>query len=452
MLALGSLGSAGSPALRWASGAASSSSSRTQPRSHAFGPPSRRPAAAAAAAGRTLGGLAHAFPHAGGGRGGGRRALSVGSGGAPAHAAAPADSESPTGGGASEATAADGKKLRVLSGVQPTGSVHLGNYFGAIRQWVALQETHDPLYCVVDLHAITAPHDPKELRESTLSSAALYLACGVDPARSTVFVQSQVPQHAELTWLLNCSTPLNWLERMIQYKEKRVKQGENVGVGLLDYPVLMAADILLYDTAVVPVGEDQRQHLELARDIASSFNHNYGGRKWKKRGGQGGSVFRPPEALITAQGARVMSLDDGRSKMSKSNPNEGSRINVLDPPDVIAAKVKRCKSDAPVGIVYGDAERPECENLLCLYQLCSGQPKDSVAAECASLSWGDFKPRLTEAIVTHLAPIQARYVEIYDDKAALHAVLNAGADTAQGIAQATLDRARDAMGFVPARF
>jgi len=420
--------------MRWASGVASSSSSRA----HAH--PSRA---------LPVGSGAGTLP-------GGRRAVRAGSGAGSGDGAtdagAASGSASAAAAAATAAAAAGEKKLRVLSGVQPTGSVHLGNYFGAIRQWVDLQETHDPLYCVVDLHAITMPHDPQELRESTLSSAALYLACGVDPERSTVFVQSQVPQHAELTWLLSCATPLNWLERMIQYKEKRVKQGESVGTGLLGYPVLMAADILLYDTAVVPVGEDQRQHLELARDIASSFNHVYGGRKWKKRGGRGGSVFRPPEALVTAQGARLMSLDDGRSKMSKSNPNEGSRVNVLDPPDVIAAKVKRCKSDAPVGIVFGDAERPECENLLTLYQLCSGQTKEGVAAECASLSWGEFKPRLADAIISHLEPIQARYADIYADKAALHAVLNAGADTARETAQATLDRARDAMGFVPPRF
>lgn len=245
---------------------------------------------------------------------------------------------------------------RILSGVQPTGSLHLGNYLGAIRQWVEFQDNNlepyeeegieyltENFFCVVDLHAITMPHDPKELQESTLASAALYLAAGIDPEKSKVFVQSHVPAHTELAWLLNCATPMNWLERMIQFKDKAKKQGtDSVGVGLFTYPILMAADILLYQADRVPVGEDQRQHLELARDIVRRFNGEYcKGGPFKKRCKAAGIPSRPtftePEAMIVKQGARIMSLADGKSKMSKSDPNDASRINVLDPPDVIRA-------------------------------------------------------------------------------------------------------------------
>ena len=216
---------------------------------------------------------------------------------------------------------------RVLSGVQPTGSLHLGNYLGAIRQWVAYQELYSNYFCVVDLHAITVPHDPKKLKLDTLQSAALYIACGIDPIKSKIFVQSHVRAHAELCWLLNCITPMNWLEGMIQFKEKAKKQSDSVGVGLFDYPVLMAADILLYQADLVPVGEDQRQHLELTRDICRRFNDQF----CKKIR----PTFREPTALIVKEGARIMSLQDGTSKMSKSTENDNSRINLLDSPDLI---------------------------------------------------------------------------------------------------------------------
>jgi tryptophanyl-tRNA synthetase len=238
-------------------------------------------------------------------------------------------------------------KPRVLSGVQPTGALHLGNWLGAIRNWVELQDSHDTFFCVVDLHAITVPHDPARLAEDTLSTAALYLACGIDPARSTVFVQSQVSAHSELAWLLNCVTPLNWLERMIQFKEKAIKQGDQVSVGLLDYPVLMAADILLYDADRVPVGEDQKQHLELARDIAQQRINARFGRKGAD--GEPEAILKVPEPLILKEGARVMSLTDGSSKMSKSDPNEGSRITLLDPPELITKKIKRAKTQPGKG-------------------------------------------------------------------------------------------------------
>jgi tryptophanyl-tRNA synthetase len=332
---------------------------------------------------------------------------------------------------------------RVLSGVQPTGSLHLGNWLGAIRNWVQLQDSHDTFFCVVDLHAITVPHDPGLLAEATRRTAALYLACGIDPQRSTVFVQSQVPAHSELTWLLNCVTPLNWLERMIQFKEKARKQGDNVSVGLLDYPVLMAADILLYDADLVPVGEDQKQHLELARDIAQQrINARFAP--------EDQPLLKVPEPLILAEGARVMSLIDGRSKMSKSEPNEGSRIHLLDPPELITKKIKRAKTDPVMGLEFGNPERPEADNLLGLYALLSGTPRDAAAAECAAMGWGQFKPLLAEAAVAALQPLQERYVEIRRDEAYLSEVLREGMERAAAVATATLERVKAALGFLTA--
>ena len=329
---------------------------------------------------------------------------------------------------------------RVLSGVQPTGALHLGNWLGAIRNWVDLQETHDTFVCVVDLHAITVPHDPSRLAEDTRSTAALYLACGMDPKRCSVFVQSQVAAHSELCWLLNCVTPLNWLERMIQFKEKAVKQGDNVSVGLLDYPVLMAADILLYDADLVPVGEDQKQHLELARDIAQQrINARFGDKETP--------VLKVPKPMILKEGARVMSLTDGRSKMSKSDPNEGSRITLLDPPELITKKIKRAKTDPERGLEFGNPDRPETDNLLGLYAILSDKGREQAAAECGEMGWGQFKPLLAEATVNALEPIQARYRELMQDPTELDQVLRTGREKAETVANATLERVRDALGF-----
>ena len=330
---------------------------------------------------------------------------------------------------------------RVLSGVQPTGALHLGNWLGAIRNWVDLQHDHDTFFCVVDLHAVTVPHDPKRLAEDTLSTAALYLACGLDPELCTIFVQSQVPAHSELCWLLNCVTPLNWLERMIQFKEKALKQGDNVSVGLLDYPVLMAADILLYDADLVPVGEDQKQHLELARDIAQQrINARFGT--------EDAPILKVPQPLILKDGARVMSLTDGRSKMSKSDPNEGSRITLLDPPDQITKKIKRAKTDPERGLEFGNPERPETDNLLGLYALLSGRGREAAAAECSEMGWGQFKPLLAEATVAALDPIQKHYHELMEDRAQLLAVLETGRDRAGAVADVSAQRVRAALGFL----
>lgn len=328
---------------------------------------------------------------------------------------------------------------RVLSGIQPTGNLHLGNYLGAIRNWVAAQHQYENYFCVVDLHAITVPYDPATLANNTYDVAALYLACGIDLHYSTIFVQSHIPAHSELAWLLNCVTPLNWLERMIQFKEKALKQGENVSVGLLDYPVLMAADILLYDADLVPVGEDQKQHVELTRDIVVRINDQFGEKEKP--------VLKLPEPLIRRDGARVMSLTDGTKKMSKSDPSDMSRITLLDPPDEIAKKIKRCKTDPERGLEFDNPDRPECHNLLTLYSLLADKSKEEVAAECQDMGWGQFKPLLAEAAIAAIEPIQAKYREIRADADYLESILREGRDRAAASAETVLARVKTALGF-----
>ncbi len=330
-------------------------------------------------------------------------------------------------------------KQRVLSGVQPTGNYHLGNYLGAIRNWVEGQSEYENYLFVADLHAITVPHDPKQLAADTYTLAALYLACGLDLNHSTIFVQSHVSAHSELTWLLNCITPLNWLQDMIQFKEKAVKQGENVSAGLLDYPVLMAADILLYQADKVPVGEDQKQHLELTRDIAARLNHQFGKPDQP--------VLKLPDPLIRKEGARVMSLADGTRKMSKSDPSELSRISLLDSPEQIQYKIKRCKTDPIRGLTFDDPARPECNNLLTLYTLLSGKTKEDVAVECEDMGWGQFKPLLTDTIIESLKPIQEKYQSITADKGYLESVLRDGGEKARAIANQTLSQVKAALGY-----
>lgn len=332
-------------------------------------------------------------------------------------------------------------KQRVLSGVQPTGTLHLGNYLGAIRNWVQGQHEYDNFFFIADLHAITVPHDPKTLAANTKAVAAAYLACGLDLDHTTIFVQSHIPAHPELAWLFNCITPLNWLERMIQFKEKALKQGENVSIGLLDYPVLQAADILLYQADLVPVGEDQKQHLELTRDIAARLNFQFGSPEQP--------LLKIPEPLIRSEGARVMSLTDGTRKMSKSDPSEMSRINLLDPPDVIQNKIKRCKTDPIRGLAFDDPQRPECHNLLTLYMLLSGKSKEAVAQECGPMGWGQFKPLLTEATITVLKPIQEKYQALISEPGYLDSVLRQGRERAAAIADQTLAQVREALGFLP---
>ena len=334
---------------------------------------------------------------------------------------------------------------RVLSGVQPTGALHLGNWLGAIRNWVELQKTHETFVCVVDLHAITIQHDPKLLANNTISTAALYLACGMDPIHCSIFIQSQITAHSELCWLLNCVTPLNWMERMIQFKEKAIKHGDNVSIGLLDYPVLMASDILLYDADLVPVGEDQKQHLELARDIAQQRINS----RFSK---EGSPILKVPKPLILNEGAKVMSLTDARNKMSKSDPNEASRIALLDSPELITKKIKRAKTDAQIGLEFGNIDRPEADNLLGIYSILSGNGKEKSAKECEEMGWGKFKPLLAEVTVEALLPIQKRYQELIKDPAEIHRILKQGKDKAEEVANRTLNRVREALGFLKTQY
>jgi tryptophanyl-tRNA synthetase len=330
-------------------------------------------------------------------------------------------------------------KPRVLSGIQPTGGLHLGNYLGAIRNWVEMQQEYDCFLFMADLHAITVPQDPALLATSTYDVAAIYLASGIDPEHSTVFVQSHISAHSELAWLFNCITPLTWLDDMVQFKEKAIRQGENVSAGLLTYPVLQAADILLYEPDKVPVGEDQKQHLELTRDIAARLNYQFGKADHP--------ILKLPEPMIRTEGARVMSLTDGTKKMSKSDPSDLSRINLLDTPEQIQYKIKRCKTDPIRGLVFGDVDRPECNNLLTLYMMLSNQSKAAVAAECQDMGWGAFKPLLTETMITSLKPIQDRYHEIMAEPGYIQSVLRQGRDRAAAIANVTLAKVKSALGY-----
>eukprot|EP00178_Gracilaria_changii_P023386 TRINITY_DN70822_c0_g1_i1.p1 TRINITY_DN70822_c0_g1~~TRINITY_DN70822_c0_g1_i1.p1 ORF type:complete len:389 (-),score=57.16 TRINITY_DN70822_c0_g1_i1:1462-2628(-) len=333
------------------------------------------------------------------------------------------------------------RRKRVLSGVQPTGDLHLGNYLGAIRQWTHNQQVYDNFFVVVDMHAITVPHDRKSFSDYTLQTVAMYIACGIDPNKSKIFIQSHVKAHAELAWLLNCCTPIGWLHRMIQYKEKAIKQGENVSVGLFDYPILMAADVLLYQPDLVPVGEDQRQHIELTRDIARRYNDIYCKKKRPR-------TLREPKLLMQTTGARVMSLLDGTNKMSKSAENDNSRINLTDDAAVIKRKVKKCKTDSYEGMEFDNPQRPECNNLLAIYQLVTNQTKEEVLSECREMRWGSFKTLLSDAIAEHLAPIQTRYNELLEDKAYLSSVLKDGYEHANEEAERTLRNVKSDMGFV----
>ena len=330
-------------------------------------------------------------------------------------------------------------KKRILSGVQPTGDLHLGNWLGAIRNWVTLQEQYETFLCVVDLHAITAEYNPKELSKNTLSTAALYVACGINPDICSIFVQSQIPAHSELCWILNCMTPINWMERMIQFKEKSIQQGNNVSIGLFDYPILMAADILLYDADFVPVGEDQKQHLELARDIAQQrINAKFSKEK---------DILKIPQPIIMRNGSKIMSLIDGTKKMSKSDPNEGSRINLLDSPEIISKKIKRAKSDSYVGLEFNNPERSESRNLLMIYSILSGKEISQCENEFSETGWGTFKKLIAEQLIESLTPIQEKYKVLINDPHQLNNILLEGKERADDLAQKTLKRVKSTLGF-----
>ena len=327
-------------------------------------------------------------------------------------------------------------ETRVFSGIQPTGNLHLGNYLGAIRNWVALQEGHNCLFGLMDLHAITVPQNPVTLREATREMAAALIACGIDAKKHILYTQSSVSGHAELAWILGCHTPLGWLNRMTQFKEKAGKQKDMAVLGLYGYPVLQAADILLYKATHVPVGEDQKQHLELSRDIAGAFNRAYNQ-----------DFFPLPEPMILGEATRVMSLRDGKAKMSKSDPSDYSRIHLDDDADTIAAKIRKAKSDALPGITYDPENRPESSNLLTLYAAATSQNVKAAQGEVESLQFSAFKEKLAEALVAHLGPIRAAYLDLMQDHAHLDAILSEGTMRARAIAQRTMDEVKDIVGF-----
>ena len=328
---------------------------------------------------------------------------------------------------------------RVFSGVQPTGSLHLGNYLGMLRPAAALQDRFDCVYCVVDLHAITVPQDPGLLKDQTREIAAAFLASGMDRGRSIIFAQSSVRAHTELTWYLNCVARMGWLERMTQFKDKAAKDRERSSVGLFDYPVLMAADILAYQATHVPVGEDQKQHLELARDIADRFNREY----------DVPDFFPLPEPLIGTDNARIMSLKDGTKKMSKSDPSDLSRINLTDDADTIAKKIRKAKTDAePIPEdETGLKDRPEVDNLVSIFASLTATSRADVLRDYAGKGFGDFKPALADAAVARLAGVTDRMRQFLDDPAEIDRILTDGAERAEAIAEPILADVRRIMGF-----
>ncbi|GCE12249.1 tryptophan--tRNA ligase [Tengunoibacter tsumagoiensis] len=325
-------------------------------------------------------------------------------------------------------------KKRVFSGIQPTGNVHLGNYLGAIRNWVGSQAEYENIFCIVDLHAITLPIDPKELHTNSRRLAALYLACGLDARYCKLFIQSHVREHAEASWIMNCFTPMGWLNRMTQFKTKAGNNMDTVDTGLYCYPVLMACDILLYQTHYVPVGDDQRQHLELTRDLAQRFNSTYNQ-----------AVFTIPEPQIRTVGARIMSLEDPTKKMSKSDPNPNAYINLLDDPKTIKKKIGRATTDSE-RLVKFDPARPGITCLLEIYRSLTGQSQETIEAEFAGKGYGDFKAVLTDQIVETLRPIQARYHELMSDLPTLEGILKQGADDIRPLAASTLQHMKDVVG------
>lgn len=329
------------------------------------------------------------------------------------------------------------QKKTMLSGIQPSGDLTLGSYLGAIKNWVEMSDYYNNYYCIVDLHAITVRQDPVLLRERTLTQLASYIACGLDPAKNTLFVQSHVHQHAELAWVLSCYTMFGELSRMTQFKDKSSKHNENINAGLFTYPALMASDILLYQPDYVPVGEDQRQHVEICRDIANRFNGIYG------------EAFKIPEAHIPKVGARVMSLTSPENKMSKSDTDAFGCVYLLDEPDVISKKFKRAVTDSDTeNCVRYDASKPGVSNLMQIYSCATGTTLAEVEAEFAGLGYGKFKPRVGEAVVEMLRPIREETYRILDDKAYLESVYREGAAKAAATADKTLSDVYDKLGFI----
>ena len=329
-------------------------------------------------------------------------------------------------------------KPRVLSGIQPSGNLTIGNYLGALKQWVAVQRDYDCFYCVVDLHAITAAQDPEELRQKTRESAAMYIASGIDPEISTIFVQSHIPAHSELAWMLTCMAPLGWLNRMTQFKDKAGKQAqESIGAGLLNYPSLMAADILLYHADLVPVGDDQNQHLEFTRDLAQRFNHRFG------------ETFTLPSVMNPQAGARIMGLDRPTAKMSKSDESEHHAVYLLDDLRRARKKIMRAVTDSQREIRFSDdAERAGVNNLLTIYQAITDEDREKIEADFAGKGYGDLKRAVADCVVDTLEPLQARYNELMNEDGYLDSVLKIGREKAAAIAEDTLKLAQDRMGFL----
>jgi tryptophanyl-tRNA synthetase len=344
-----------------------------------------------------------------------------------------------------------GFKELVFSGVQPTGNLHLGNYLGAISRFVTMQETHDCVYCVVDMHAITVPQDPHELKINTREVTAAFIAAGIDPKKNIVFNQSQVPQHAELAWVFNCVARMGWLSRMTQFKEKAGKDRENASVGLFAYPALMASDILVYRATHVPVGDDQKQHLELSRDIAQKFNNDWS--ETIAEQGFGEAFFPLPEPLIQGPATRVMSLRDGSKKMSKSDPSDYSRINLTDDADAIAQKVRKAKTDPeplPTELA-GLASRPEAENLVGIFSALKSVPKEDVLREFGGAQFSTFKSALVDLAVHRLAPMASEMKRLTAEPDHIDAILADGAGRAEAIASETMNAVKDIIGFVRRR-
>ena len=323
-------------------------------------------------------------------------------------------------------------KARVLSGVQPTGNLHIGNYLGALKNWVKIQYDYESIFCIVDMHAITVYQDPTELRSNIHQLAALFIACGIDPKHSSIIAQSSIPGHAELAWMFTCVTPMGWLERMTQFKAKSEAQ-EVIGDGLLQYPVLMAADILLYQAKIVPVGDDQRQHLELTRDIAQRFNSMYG------------DTFVIPQTNLPIVGARVMGLDDPTAKMSKSATGAGHAVALLDPPATIRKKIMRATTDSNPAVSF-ETNGPGVENLLNIHQAFTEWTDDQMRAHFEGMRYGDLKKTVAEAVVAGLEPIQNRYQEITADPGYITGILKEGAERVMPIAQSTVELTKKRMG------
>jgi tryptophanyl-tRNA synthetase len=328
-------------------------------------------------------------------------------------------------------------KKTALSGIQTSGDLHLGNYLGSIKNWLTMQDHYDCFFFLADLHSITVEQDPTLLKKSRMSAAALYLACGLDPEKSAIFLQSSIKEHTHLAWMLNCLTPYGWLKRMTQFKDKAGANQDQSSVGLFTYPVLMAADILLYQADVVPVGDDQKQHLELTRDIAMAVNRRFDE-----------EIFNIPEPLIQGVATRIMSLKDGTKKMSKSDPSDLSRINLIDEPDLIRKKLQKSKTDSSPEITYLANERPDIANLLNIFSSLTNEGPEEIAQRYASGGFAKFKNDLADVVINELQPIRAQFLQLIQDQNYLASILERGKDRAQDVASKTCDKLSRAFGLL----